>query len=129
VGVVVIWRTGRHVAGRLLVFIGLVHLSGLWVGRYAARRAIAAGLVNQADSAIGRLAAKTDQEALFWFVLWGLMTILIGQLLIFLEDAGRRPPRWFAWQFFALNASCALLMPKGGFWWVFVPVFLLLRAR
>lgn len=128
-GAVVIWRAGRRVPGRLLVLIGTLHLAGLWVGRDPLRRILAGGFFNQADSALAHIPAKTDQELVFWFGLWGLLIVLIGQLVIVLERQNREPPAWFGWQLIALNVVCGVLMPKAGFWWVLLPGWLIARGR
>ncbi len=84
-GAFIIWRAGRHVPGRLLVLIGTLHLAGLWTGRDPLRRIVAGGVFNQAESALAHIPARTDQELVFWFGLWGLLIVLIGQLVIVLE--------------------------------------------
>lgn len=124
-----IWRKGRHVAGRLLVLIGILHLSGGWVGREPLTRIAEGGFFNQADSAVGNVLARADQELVFWFLLWGGFTILMGQLVIVLQAKGLRPPAWWGWELGAINLAAALMMPKGGFWWVLLPAYLIIRQR
>jgi hypothetical protein len=126
-GAIYIWRSGRRVAGRLLVLIGVLHLSGLWVGREPLRRIAEGGFFNQVDSAVGKLPSYADQELVFWFALWGLLMVLIGQLLIVLEGRGVRAPAWFGVELLVLNLGCAFLLPKGGFWWVLLPAYRIIR--
>jgi hypothetical protein len=127
-GTIWIWRKGRYIAGRLLVLIGTLHLIGFWVGREPLLQMLRAGLIGEADSAVGSLPAKTDQELVFWFLLWGVVTIVQGQLVILLERHGVSPPAWFGWELVLLNLACAALMPKGGFWWVLLPAALIVRG-
>ena len=129
IGAIVIWRRRRFIAGRLLVLIGILHLIGLWVGREPVARMAAAGFVGQADSAVGNLPAFADQELVFWFALWGVWTIFLGRLVILAEQRGMQLPPSFGWQLLAVNVVCAVLMPKGGFWWVFLPAWLITRGR
>ena len=126
-GAILIWRGRRHVAGRLLILIGCLHMLGIWVGRDAVRRIAAGGFVNQVDSAVGRIPAKAAQELVFWFLLWGPCVILLGQLLIAMEEKGLRAPAWLGWELVAVNALAALLMPAGGFWWTLLPAWLIIR--
>jgi hypothetical protein len=126
-GTVVIWRKRRHVAGRLMVLIGTLHLAGGWVGRAPLARMAANGLFSQADSAVGHTASKTDQEMIFWFLLWGVVTIMLGQLLILLDRRKIRVPRFVGVELLVVNLACAVLMPKGGFWWVLLPAWLIAR--
>jgi hypothetical protein len=128
-GTVLIWRSRRHVAGRLLVLIGALHLLGGWVGREPLRRIVAKGIVNQADSAVGNLPQVADQELVLWFLVWGVLTISIGQLVIAFERRGQAPPRWWGLELMVVNLACAALMPKGGFWWVLLPAWLIIRGR
>ena len=129
VGAVVIWKIGRYVAGRLLVLIGVLHLAGLWVGREPVARMAAAGFFDQADSAVGNLPAVADQELVFWFALWGVWTMFLGWAVIAMERQHARVPPAFGWMLIVANLACAALMPKGGFWWVLLPAWLLTRAR
>lgn len=127
VGAMLIWRTRRYVAGRLLVLIGSLHLTGGWVGRDPLSRIFARGFFGQADSAVGRVPAAADQELVFWFLLWGVMAIVLGQLAIAAERQGARIPRWLGVELLVINAVCCALMPKGGFWWVLLPAWLIAR--
>jgi hypothetical protein len=129
VGAILIWRSKRYIVGRLLILIGVLHLSGGWVARQALKRMVENGFIGQADSAVGMLPSYTNQELAFWFLLWGLMTAALGQVLIMLEQRGVLPPRWWGWQLLILNLICAALMPKGGFWWMLLPAWMIIRRN
>jgi Family of unknown function (DUF6463) len=124
-----IQRSGRHVIGRWLMLIGTLHLTGLWVGRNAVARIVAGGVIGQGDSDVGHLVERTNQELIFWFALWGVWTIFVGQLVNTLEDRGLPIPTWFGWQFLVVNLLAAILIPKAGFWWVLVPAALIIKHR
>lgn len=128
-GAIVIWRRGRFVVGRLLILIGTLHLLGLWVGREPIARMAQHLFFGQADSAVGNLPAYADQELVFWFALWGVWTMFVGELTIVAERAGVQLPSRFGWQLLIVNLVCALLMPRGGFWWVLLPAWLIIRGR
>ena len=128
-GTIYIYRSGRYITGRLMMLIGVIHLGGLWVGREAIARIADGGWIGQADSAVANVPGIADQELIFWFTLWGLLMILIGQLLNALEKNNARPPSWFGVQLAALNLGCAALLPKGGFWWVLLPAYRIIVRR
>src|SRR4029453_623349 len=98
-----IHRSDRHVIGRWLLLIGTLHLTGLWVGRHAVAGIVAGGVIGQADSGVGHIVDRANQELIFWFALWGVWTIFVGQFVSILEDRGLRVPAWFGWQFFICN--------------------------
>jgi hypothetical protein len=70
-----------------------------------------------------------EQELVFWFALWGIWTIFLGQLAMMLERRGIALPQWFGWQLLVVNLTAAVLMPKGGFWWVLLPAALIIRGQ
>jgi hypothetical protein len=124
-----IHHSGRHVIGRWLILVGTLHLTGLWVGRHAVASIVAGGVIGQGDSDVGHIVDRANQELIFWFALWGVWTIFVGQLVSILEDRGLPVPAWFGWQFFLCNVLAAVLIPKAGFWWVLVPAALIIKRR
>jgi hypothetical protein len=44
----------------------------------------------QADSAVGHIVDRANQELIFWFALWGVWTIFVGPWVSILEDRGFR---------------------------------------
>jgi hypothetical protein len=119
---------GRRKAARLLMVIGVLHvLGGVWVGREPLMEIVRGGFFGQADSGLGHVPPATDRELLFWFVLWGVYTFVLGQLLSWMEKQGQRPPAYLGWELVGVNLIAAALMPKGGFWLVLIPSFLILR--
>lgn len=126
---VLIGRRRRYAVGRMLILIGTLHMTGLWVGRAAVARIIAGGIFNQADSGVGHVLEKADQELVFWFALWGLWTVMIGQLALVLERRGAGLPSWFGWQLLVVNLACGVMIPKAGFWWVLLPAWWIIRGH
>lgn len=125
---VIIFHLRKHKAARLLMMIGVLHvLGGAWVGREPLIRIVREGFFGAADSGLGHVPSATDRELVFWFVLWGVYTFVLGQLLAWMEKQGHRPPAYLGWELIAINLIAAALMPKGGFWLVLIPSFLIIR--
>jgi Family of unknown function (DUF6463) len=115
-------------AARLLMVTGVLHvLGGSWVGREPLLRIFREGFFGEADSGLGNVPADADKEMFFWFVLWGVFTFVLGQLLSSMEKRGCRPPAWIGWELIVINLIAAALIPKGGFWLVMIPSFLIIR--
>lgn len=118
----------KRKAARLFMVIGVLHvLGGAWVGREPLLRIVREGFFGEADSGLGNVPADADKELFFWFVLWGVFTFVLGQLLSWMERQGRRPPAWLGWELIAVSLIAAALLPKGGFWLVLIPAFLIVR--
>ncbi|MCA1632282.1 MAG: DUF6463 family protein [Acidobacteria bacterium] len=119
----------RRKAARLLMAIGVLHvLGGAWVGREPLARIFREGFFGEADSSLGRVPAEMDKELIFWSLLWGVFTFLLGQLVSWMEKQGQRPPAYFGWELAAISLLAALLTPKDGFWLVLLPAFLIIRG-
>lgn len=124
----VVFLLRKRKAARLLMAVGVLHvLGGLWVGREPLLRIFREGFFGEADSALGNVPAAADKELLFWFVLWGVYTFVLGQLLSWMEQRGQRPPAYLGWELIVINLIAAALMPKGGFWLVLIPSYLIIR--
>lgn len=128
ISLAVILHLGRNKAGRLLITIGVLHIAGgLVVGREPVMRIIRDGVLGEADSAFGNAPQHIDKELAFWFFIWGVLTILIGQVANWAETKGTRLPASIGWQLLAINLAAALLIPKGGFWFMLLPSYLIAR--
>ncbi|HWN40844.1 MAG TPA: DUF6463 family protein [Thermoanaerobaculia bacterium] len=124
----VVFYLRERKAARLLMVTGVLHvLGGSWVGREPLLRIFREGFFGEADSGLGNVPADMDKELFFWFVLWGVFTFVLGQLLSAMEKRGCRPPAWIGWELIAINLIAAALIPKGGFWLVMIPAFLIIR--
>lgn len=112
----------KRMAARLFMVIGVLHgLGGAWVGREPLLRIVREGFFGEADSGLGNVPADAPKELVFWFMLWGVFTFVLGQVLSWMERQGRRPPAWLGWELIAINLIAAALLPKGGFWLVMIP--------
>jgi hypothetical protein len=129
IGFLLIVRLHRRKIGRLLMLIGCLHvLGGTWVGREPLARIFREGLLGGADSALGNMASETDKELVFWFLLWGLLMFIFGQVVSWMERQGKRPPANIGWELVAMSLLAIALYPKGGFWFVLIPAFLMIRT-
>jgi hypothetical protein len=108
--------------------IGILHVLGvMWVGRKPLSRIFREGFFGQADSAMGTVSAHADKELVFWSLLWGAFTFLMGQLISSLDKEGKRPPAYIGWELVGVILIAALLAPKDGFWLMLVPAFILIK--
>ena len=128
-GFFLIVRRHRHQVGRLLMLIGFLHvLGGTWVGREPLARMVRDGLLGEADSALGHRASEVEKELVFWFLLWGLLMFMFGQVISGMERQGKRPAACIGWELAAMSLLAMALYPKGGFWFVLIPAFLIIKA-
>jgi len=128
IGLLVILRLGEQKAGRLLMLTGVLHiLGGAWVAREPLARMVHEGLFGVADSALGRVPSRVDNEVVFWFMLWGVVTFALGHLVAWVEGQGRRLPAAIGWELVIMNLAALVFYPKGGFWLVLIPSFLIIK--
>jgi hypothetical protein len=118
----------KRKAARLLMVIGALHeFGGIWVGRRTLLRIFRDGFIGEADSLLGHFPSRMENELLFWFLLWGVLMFLLGQLISWMEKNGMRAPAYIGWELVASSFVAALLMPAVGFWLVLLPAFMLIR--
>lgn len=128
IGLWIILRRREKKVGRTLMLIGSIHvLGGVLVGWRPLVRIFREGFFGEADSTIGHLPEDLRQETLFWFLLWGLMAILLGQVVARMEGLGERLPARLGWELAVLSVVAIALAPKGGFWWVLLPAYWIVR--
>jgi hypothetical protein len=125
---VVVFYVRKRKAARLLMVIGALHiLGGIWVGRSTLAQIFGDGFIGQADSLLGHRPERTEKELVFWFLFWGVLLFMLGQLISWIEREGKRPPAYIGWELVASSLLAALLMPAVGFWLVLLPAFMLIR--
>ena len=124
----IVFHLRKRKAGRLLMVIGVLHLlGGIWLGREPLSRIFREGFFGQADSALGAFPAHAENELVFWFLLWGAFTFLLGQLISWLDQEGKRTPAYIGWELAGISLIAALLAPKDGFWLMLLPAFMLIK--
>ena len=118
----------KRKAARLLMVIGVLHFfGGVIVGRGHLARIFGEGFFGEAESNLGTTPGA-EKELVFWFLLWGVFNFMLGQLVSHMERRGIRPPAHFGWELAAVSLLCAALLPKGGFWLMLLPAFLLIKG-
>jgi Family of unknown function (DUF6463) len=128
IGLFLIVRLHNRKVGRLLMLIGFLHvLGGTWVGREPLARIVRDGLWGEADSALGHMASEMDKELVFWFLLWGMCMFIFGQVISCMERQGKRPAAVIGWELAALSLLAIAFYPKGGFWFMLIPAFLIIK--
>ena len=128
VSLIVIFYLGKNKAGRLLMTIGVLHvLGGSVVGREPVARIFREGFFGEGDSGLGNVPEHMDKELAFWFMVWGAYIFVLGQVASWAETEGKRIPAHIGWQLVAINLAAAALYPKGGFWFVLIPAFMIIR--
>jgi len=109
-------------AGGILIAIALLHTAvGLWFGSGPVLAIAREGFLASVDP-------HRDRQLIFWFLIFGAPMLLIGQLALWMQARGLRPPRFLGIELLAVAIGGALLMPISGFWLVLVPAALLLRT-
>ena len=118
----------KRKAARLLMVIGVLHfLGGVVVGRGHLARVFKEGFFGEAESNLGATPAAAEKELVFWFLLWGVFNFMLGRIVSYMERRGLRPPASFGWELAAVSLLSAALLPKGGFWLMMLPAFLLIK--
>lgn len=107
---------------RYLIAVGLLHTAaGIVLYWQPLTAIIRAGGWNSVDP-------HFDRNTAFWFLVAGILFMLVGGLVDWLEGQHLRPPRFLGYGFAALAAVAVFLMPLSGFW-LFFPAAVALSRR
>jgi hypothetical protein len=110
--------------GKSLLVIGALHsIFGFVVFRGVLGDLVREGLFNTVN-------IQADRNAAFWFLFGGFTLMIIGGLVDWAERKKIALPPFLTWSFLVLTAAGCVIMPRSGFWMLFVPIAgLLYRAR
>jgi len=76
------------------------------------------------------LASTFDREAAVWFVMFGLLTLILGGLVHWAQARTGFLPAFLGWSVLLLSLVGLILMPLSGFWVVLPPaVMMILVSR
>lgn len=108
--------------GRLLMATAVLHVAvGVVLERGSLRAIARSGVVNAVEP-------HRDRMAAVWFLLFGAVTWVLGQLADWTQREHGRLPASLGWGLLALDTGGAVLMPVSGFWLVLPQGLLALRA-
>jgi hypothetical protein len=110
-------------SGRQLVAIGLLHQAvGFALGAPVLGEIARDGFANAIEPAF-------DRMAIFWFLWFGWLLLLLGGAVHALEGRGG-VPRWLTLGIGAMALGGGIALPASGFWLALVPVGILIaRGR
>jgi hypothetical protein len=112
----------RRWVGRYLIAVGLVHsAAGIVLYWQPLMAIIRAGGWNSIDP-------HFDRNTVFWFLVAGVLFMMIGGLVDWLEGRRLVPPRFLCYGLAAFAAIAVFLMPISGFW-LFFPAAAALSRR
>jgi hypothetical protein len=96
--------------GRWIVGVGIIHVVfGVVAFRERLMAILRDGVWNAVDGYSGRPLA-------FWFIFAGLLTIVFGSLVDWVESRSLSIPRLVGWTFLVLVVLGIVTMPLGGGW-------------
>lgn len=116
----------RRLCGSLLVATGVLHLLvGLFV--------FAGPLAAIAGDGFGAIPPDLegevlDREAAFWFMLFGVMLLMLGGLTHWAQARTGTLPLFLGWSLLALGVIGVVTMPASGFWLVLPQAALMLAV-
>ncbi|RLC07591.1 MAG: hypothetical protein DRI24_24635 [Deltaproteobacteria bacterium] len=101
--------------GKSIVFIGLLHtLVGVF-GFYGT-------LCELVDEKVfNTVCGQPDRELTFWFIAFGLLTIVFGVFVDSYERTFTRFPRRLGWGLFLFAAVIVVALPVSGAWLFLIP--------
>lgn len=110
--------------GKWLIGVGVVHvLFGIVFMHSVLNVLWQEGLFNTING-------QPPREMVFWFLVTGFLTVIIGGLVDRFEKSGLGLPRFLAWSFLALVVVGIVIMPISGIWLLVPPtISLLVRLR
>ena len=104
----------KKYAPQIIFAIATLHtLVGLFFG------AAVLGEIAQ-DGFFNTIAFQFDREAIFWFLMTGILLYIIGGLIRWMQRENGRLPGWRAWSFWLIGLPSVILMPASGLWSFFL---------
>lgn len=113
----------RRLVGPLLMATGVLHLL---VGPILYPRPLAAIAQDGFLGAVDLDPARFDREAAFWFMVIGVMLLILGGLVHWAQAQTGTLPVFLGWSVLALGVGGVILMPASGFWLAILQAVLLL---
>ncbi len=110
--------------GKSIATIGIIHtIFGFVFIGHIFRELLNDGLINTVNG-------QLDREFFFWFVMFGVLLIVLGALTNWVEKETGFLPSWYGWVLFVFTLMIVAIMPASGGWLLFIPaVGILMRYR
>ncbi|MEM8906520.1 MAG: DUF6463 family protein [Bacteroidota bacterium] len=110
--------------GKTIALIGLIHtIFGFVVLPNIFRDLLSEGLFNTVNG-------QLDREFFFWFIQFGLLLVLFGGFVNWVEQRLDRLPLGLGWTLLAFTALLVGIMPISGAWLMLIPaVGILIQYR
>ena len=113
----------RNWIGKSLMVIGIIHsIFGFIVFHNIIADLIREMLFNSIDR-------QLDRNTAFWFLFTGFAIIIIGGLVDWAERKHSELPSFLKWSLLVITILGCFIMPKSGFWLLFIPTIGLLLRR
>ncbi len=103
----------RRLSGPLLMATGVLHLLA---GFVFYPEPLAAIMQDGFFNAVELNPAQFDREAAFWWMVFGVMLLILGGLVHWAQARTRTLPAFLGWSLLALGVAGVILMPVSGFW-------------
>ncbi len=105
----------RWFVGQLLMATGVLHLVSGFVFYPGPLFAIAGdGFLNAVEPDVAF--STFDREAAFWYMIFGVMLLMLGGLTHWAQAQTGTLPAFLGWSLLALGVVGVILMPASGFW-------------
>jgi len=119
----------RSMTGQLLIVIGVLHTAVGVLNGYRVLSQVSQATFSGETSR--QLVAALGSQFVFWFLFGGLLTVVLGHLLTWIERRLGHPiPSFIGWELLALSVAGLLVMPVSGFWLVLaVAIYAIVMAR
>ncbi len=114
-----------RLSGPLLMATGVLHLVGGFVFYSGPLFAIAGdGFLNAVEPDVAF--STFDREAAFWYMIFGVMLLMLGGLTHWAQAQTGTLPASLGWALLALGVAGVILMPASGFWLALLQAVLML---
>ena len=105
----------RRLCGPLLMATGVLDLLYVLVFQSRQIAAIAGdGFFNAVEPNVAF--STFDRETAFWHLMFGLMAVILGALIHWVQSRAVTLPAFLGWSLLLLSVIALILMPFSGFW-------------
>ncbi len=73
------------------------------------------------EGLLNTVRGEPDREFAFWFLAFGLLSVILGAVVDWAERKSEFPPAFFGWSLLAFTIAMVAIMPVSGGWLLLVP--------